>query len=589
MTSAQQFRWMPLGGLGEVGMNCMLMKFGKKTLPIDAGLLFADANDYGIDAVYPDFRSLLKEGVKDWVITHGHEDHIGAVPSIFYLCKIMGIEAPRFYAPPLAHSLITMKLSDPRYPGLSRYKENIQMVRGGDEITLDAVDSKIKIKFIEVRHSTPESCSLAIEWNGLNLLHTADFKLDYHEFEDGFRGVKDYDIFQGKRPDFLFIDSTNSDREGQSTSETEIKDHLGELLKSAEGRVFITLFSSNVYRIAQLLNLAEKTGRKVCLAGRSMRQIYHAASSLGIFAKCPPFSESTLIEPEESINLDPKKVLVICSGSQGEFRSVLSKIASQSHPTFRAREGDTVLFSSRMIPGNEKSVMRLVDSLMHLGVRVLWGDNAKDIIGGPIHASGHGRAGELREVIRNVKPKNLIPVHGALHQLMATEKIAQGVSQELSLPIKTYIALNNSWLAFDLDDSNEWTMSDHYFEEVPQEKFLKFENFDSTSRDIFLKARKFAADGGCLSIVVDSLGRTQIDMRGVLPENFEFSSSLSKDTLQSEIESWLSTKLRAVEKNTLSKNRSNVQVHNELEDELARWIKKITGSRPLVFIHFVSI
>lgn len=586
---SSQFSWMPLGGLGEVGMNCMLMKFGKKTLPIDAGLLFADPNDYGIDAVYPDFRSLLKEGVKDWIITHGHEDHIGAIPSVFYLCKQLDIEAPRFYAPPLAHALISLKLSDPRYPGLSRYKDNLIMVRGGDEIELDAENSKIKIKFIEIRHSTPESCSLAIEWSGLKILHTADFKLDYHEFEDGLINVKDYDVFKNERPDFLFIDSTNSDRGGQSISELEIKEHLEEVIQNTPGRLFVTLFSSNIYRIALLINLAEKLGRKVCLAGRSMKQIYHAASSLGIFNKCPSFSESTLIEPEESANLDPRKVLVICSGSQGEFRSVLSKIAGQSHPTFKAGEGDTVLFSSRMIPGNEKSVMRLIDGLLHLGVRVLWGETAKETIGGPIHASGHGRADELREVIRFLKPKNLIPVHGALHQLKATENIALSVAEETKLQIKTFIALNNSWLRFELNDTHEWEIKDRHHEEIPQEKFLKFENFDSPSRDIFLKARKFAADGGCISIAVDSLGRAQIDLKGVLPENFEFSHSLSNESLRGEIESWVSTKLRQIEKSTGVKANNPTQLQNEIEDELARWVKKITGSRPLVFIHYISI
>ena len=576
-----KFSWSPLGGLGEVGMNCMVFKFGNQILPVDAGVLFADPNDYGVDAVYPDFRKLLQGGVKNWLITHGHEDHIGAVASVFYLCKQLEVEAPQFYAPPLAYALINQKLSDSHYPGLQKYKENVHLVEPGEEIQV----GEVKVKFIEIRHSTPESCSLAFTWNNLKAIHTADFKLDYNEFEDGHISLSSFDVFNGERPDFLFLDSTNADRSGQSISESDIREHLEGAIKSAEGRLFITLFSSNIYRIALLIHLAEKNNRKVCLAGRSMRQTYQAAKTLGIFQKCPAFSEDTLIEPEESVNLDPKRVLIICSGSQGEFRSVLSKIAGASHPIFRATENDTVLFSSKMIPGNERSIMRLIDGLMHHNVRVLWGDKAEEEIGGPIHASGHGRSEELKEIIRFLKPKNLIPVHGALHQLKATQALAKEVAVECDTPIKTILALNNSRLEFEKND--EWECVENYFESIPQEKFLRFEYFDAPSRDPFLKARKFSADGGSISVAVDSLGKIQVQMKGVVPENFLFANEYSPEKLLEEARNFIYNKIKIYEKNGDFKSGRIDSIRTECEDELGRMIKKITGSKPLVFVHFI--
>ncbi|MEZ4813826.1 MAG: ribonuclease J [Bdellovibrionota bacterium] len=576
-----KFSWSPLGGLGEVGMNCMVFKFGDQIVPVDAGVLFADPNNYGVDAVYPDYRKLLQQGVKTWLITHGHEDHVGAAAAVFHLCRQMEIEPPQFYAPPLAHSLINQKLSDSRYSGLQKYKEYVHLVEPGTELNF----GELNVKFIEIRHSTPTSCSLAFKWRDLCALHTADFKLDYNEFEDGLIAVKDFDVFDGKRPDLLFLDSTNADRSGQSISEADIKEHLEEVIKTTPGRLFVTLFSSNVYRIALIASLAEKNDRKVCLAGRAMRQTYHAARSLGIFEKCPPFSESTFIEPEESVNLDPKKVLIICSGSQGEFRSVLSKIASANHPVFRATENDTVLFSSKMIPGNERTIMRLIDGLMGHNVKVLWGEKAEEEIGGPIHASGHGRSEELKELVRFLKPKKVIPVHGALHQLKATEALVHEVSSELDLNIETTVTLNNSRLEF--EKKEEWELVDHYFESIPQEKFLRFENFDSPSRDPFLKARKFAADGGCLSVVVHSPGRIDIELKGILPENYVFAANYSHEKLNGDLRAWMNNKLKGLEKNNEFKSGRFDGIKAECEDEMARMVRKITGSKPLVFVHFI--
>jgi ribonuclease J len=575
-SSLERFVWSPMGGLGEVGMNCMVFRFGDQIIPVDAGVVFADENDYGIDAVYPDFRKILgsenKIPVKNWLITHGHEDHVGAVPAVFHMCKTLNIEPPHFHAPPLAHALMTQKLSDSHYPGIAKYKEYLHLVEPGQEIQL----GEVKVRFIEIRHSTPSSCSLAFWWKDFKAIHTADFKLDYSELEDGTIAIDSFNVFGGERPNVLFLDSTNADRTGQSISESDIRAHLEDAIRTTDGRLFITLFSSNIYRIALLIHLAEKFNRRVCLAGRSMRQTYHAAKSLGIFEKCPSFSESTLVEPEESVNLDPKRVLIICSGSQGEFRSVLSKIASASHPIFRATETDTVLFSSKMIPGNERSIMRLIDGLMHHNVRVLWGDKAEEEIGGPIHASGHGRSEELKELIRYLNPKLVIPVHGALHQLKATEQLAIEVAQEVGSDLKTLVTLNNSRVEFEKQEN--WECVEHYFESVPQEKFLRFEYFDSPSRDTFLKARKFAADGGTLSIAVDSLGRAQILMKGIIPDNFIFTQDFSREKMEEEIYMFVHSKL---------KGGRNDNLRTECEDELGRMIKKQTGSKPLVFVHFV--
>jgi ribonuclease J len=581
--SENRFTWTPLGGLGEVGMNCMVFQFGKTKIPVDAGVVFADDNDYGIDAVYPDFRKLLSQNIKHWLITHGHEDHIGAVPAVFHLCKNLNIEAPHFYAPPLAYALLNQKLSDSHYAGVQKYRDNLHVVEAGTELTFEDV----KVKFIEIRHSTLESCSLAFEWKNLRAIHSADFKLDYHEFEDGNISLKSFDVFNGKKADFLFMDSTNAESRGQSISEMEIKDNLEKVIKETEGRLFVTLFSSNVYRVALIAHLAEKCGRRVVLAGRSMKQTYQASKTLGLLKKCPPFSETTLIEAEESVNLDPRKVLVICSGSQGEFRSVLSKIASASHPVFRPNEKDTVLFSSKMIPGNERTIMRLIDGLLQHDIQVLWGEKAEEKIGGPIHASGHGRSEELKELIRHVKPARVIPVHGALHQLKATVDLVKEVALENKISIETTIALNNSKLEFEQGE-DKWELVDHYYETTPQEKFLRLEYFDTPSRDPFLKNRKFAGDGGCLSLAIDSLGRVQAEMKGIVPDNYIFSNDLTKEKIISEIENFASHKIKVLEASGDLRPTKLPSIKQTLEEELARMIKKQTGSRPLVFVHFTQ-
>jgi ribonuclease J len=346
LDKAEQFSFQALGGLGEVGMNSMLYRFGELLLPVDCGVLFADTNNFGIDAIFPDFRELLSQKDLKWIITHAHEDHIGAIAYVLLLCQKLNLKAPTFYAPPFAAALIRSKLSDDsRFASLKSNLNQILPVELNQEISIGSV----RVKFVEVRHSTPDSCALALTWTAtdkpLKIFHSADFKIDLNEFEDGVKSLEIFNCFNNERPDFLFMDSTNADREGQSVSEKEILPHLEKLFSAENNRIFVTLFSSNVYRVASLIHLAEKLGRKVALSGRSLQTATRLALELKLFDKMPSFKDSTLVSVDSITGLAKNKQFIICTGSQGELRSALSKIADDAHPDLHIHEDDLGTFN----------------------------------------------------------------------------------------------------------------------------------------------------------------------------------------------------------------------------------------------------
>lgn len=586
-----RFSWMPLGGLGEVGMNCMLYVFGEEIVPVDAGILFADTNNFGIESVYPDFRDLLKSNrVRNWLITHGHEDHIGAVAAVFYHCQQLNIDPPRFWAPPLAHALLEARLKDSeKYAIKKEYLKYIHCVELNEEIDL----GNIAVKFSEVRHSTLHSCCLGVRWKKdkfheeLKLLHSGDFKIDLFDFEDGTIPLDTFDFFAGQSPDILFVDSTNSEREGQSVSESELNEPLENLIKTAEGRVFLTLFSSNLYRIANVISIAQKLGRKVCLAGRSMQQIHRIALEKDFYSKCPEFNEGELVMAEEISSFPANKQLIICSGSQGEFRSVLSKIANQSHPHFHIQSGDEVIFSSKVIPGNEKSISVLVDNLLQLGAKVHWKEAAHDRAGGPIHASGHGRASEIEALIQFVKPKKIIPVHGNYHLLTACSEIALKNLKDSQLGKDVFLNVNYGFFSFE-NKNQDWNLVDQFYPSIPHSKFLRLENFDAPSRDSFLRDRKKAGLGGVVSVVIDTWGRVQLKCSGILPNEYSDTSRISEEKLHNEISHWLHRYAKKMAKQGLL-NRASENLENEIQDELERFVRKLTGLRPLAHVQIAKL
>ena len=576
-----QFSWKPLGGLNEVGMNCMLMRFGETVLPVDCGVLFADSNNFGIEAVFPDFKTLLEtEKIENWLITHAHEDHIGAIPHLMMIAKKLGVKPPKFWAPPFAKALICEKLNDGRYAGISTYENLINAVELDKDIEIQGV----KVRFIEVRHSTVDCSSLAftakIGDQTIRVFHSADLKIDFNEFEDGVRSLEIFNAFGGARPDLMFLDSTNADREGQSVSEREIIEPLKHLFSTSKQRIFVTLFSSNVYRMATLIHLAERNGRKVAIAGRSMQTAFRLAQQLGSFDKMPKFSSSTLVAPEVLATLPDDKQLVLCSGSQGEFRSVLSKVSQESHPEFVIHQGDIVLFSSKVIPGNEKAISKLVNNLMKIGARVLWSKRAVDAAGGPIHASGHGRRAELRSLLNFLKPKILFPVHGQRFQLEACAEMAREAALEWDVPLEVHIQENNDEVLFHFHEGS-WVISGRNLGDPYENKFLRMDRFYTPSRDSFLAPRKRAALGGCISVMIESSGVMNIKLLGVYPEYLSDERPFSN--LSEEIENVLRAAMK----------KSKISFHSEgaaafLEEEVVRYVRRSVGTRPLAIVQIAG-
>lgn len=585
------FRFWSYGGSGEVGMNSLFFEFGEQMIPVDAGIVFASENDYGIQSLHADYKKFFTEHQpRVWLITHAHEDHIGAAAAVLEGAHLAGAEIPRIICPPLAAELIREKVrEDVRYPHAHLYAKTIEEV----ELNKWWEHGDIEIKFIEGRHSTLQTCAVAFRWRALNgelkILHTSDFKMDNEEYVDGVKGPEIYDVFDGKRPDFVFIDSTNSEREGRAVSEAAIVPNLRELFDQQEGRIFATCFASNLYRLATLLSLARDTGRAACLAGRSLQNIYRIAQKRGFFGSlCADVSGVDLLSPEELAARSGNKQLIICSGSQGEQRSVLSRLASGRHPNFRVREGDAVVFSSKTIPGNEKSVSWLINSLLRAGARVYSGEVAVAAAGGPIHGSGHARAAELRELLQMLRPKNVIPVHGELRQLRACAELAEDLIHSEGWVADVHVSENLTKLSFAWDgDATSWSIVDR--EEMDYEgRILRFENFTAHSLDPFLRDRKDGASGGVVSLAIDEAGRCRLSIRGVVPLRGELAKDM-KEGLEEQILEWAQGKHRRLthENAFLEANRSKFE--ESMSDELSRYVRRITGARPVAICHLVAL
>lgn len=582
------FRWWSLGGLGEVGMNCMVFDFGGTVVPVDAGIIFADTNNFGIEALYPDYSDLLvNHAPKHWIITHAHEDHIGAVAAMFEQAHKIGIEPPKIYAPPFAAAMLEYKLQEAKlFPHAFQYKDLIHVVEPGQSLEWP----NLSVTLVPARHSTLESCSLAFQWAGpdgnLNVFHTADFKIDEHVYTDGVIKYDKEKVFGKNKVDILFVDSTNSERDGHSVAEYQVVPGLEKLINQAPGRVYVTLFASNVQRMAELMVLGTKAGREICLAGTSLLKAHEIALRLGLYEKyCVDISQVVFKDAAGISKLDPKKQLILSTGSQGEPRSVLRRIADGAHAEFYLGPDDTVIFSSKLIPGNEKRVLRMINGLLRTGARVHYGEKAKVEAGGPIHASGHARRAEIQKVIEIFEPDHVVPVHGELHQLMACAEIARSQLALRGVPLENVHSCEDGvQLQFERSLLS-WVLTKR---EVlpPTDKYMRFDFFIGRGQDEFLRARKKMAKGGAVSVVLDSMGRVSTDMQGLFPETWL--SEKDKGDLTRQIENWAFFVYKQAQKQGEFPVRDPLLLE-ELRLDLERHIRKWCGLRPLVFFHCIQL
>ena len=418
----EKLQIIPLGGLGEIGKNMTVFRYGDDIVVIDAGLMFPEDDMLGIDLVIPDFSYLVenKEKVRAIFITHGHEDHIGALP---YVLK--ELEVP-VYGTPLALGIMQGKLKE---KGVS--SADLHPIKPGDEIEV----GPFTLGFIRVNHSVADAVAIYMRTPVGIVLHTGDYKIDHTPVDGQVTGFNKFAELGDEGVLVMLSDSTNAERPGFTKSERSVGTAFDERFRAAPNRIIIASFSSNVHRLQQAIDAALKYGRKVAVVGRSMVNVVGIAKELGYLK----IADGMLIDISEINNYPPNQIVILTTGSQGEPMSALTRMAMSDHRKVEIVPGDTVLISATPIPGNEKLVARTVDYLFKQGADVVY-DSASGI-----HVSGHGSQEELKLMLNLVRPKFFIPVHGEFRMLKVHAKLAQ----EIGIPkSNVFIADNGSVLEF---------------------------------------------------------------------------------------------------------------------------------------------
>ncbi|MEW9097274.1 MAG: ribonuclease J [Clostridiaceae bacterium] len=393
----------PLGGLGEVGKNITAIEYDDEIIVIDCGIAFPEMEMYGVDLVIPDISYLIdnSEKVKGFVLTHGHEDHIGALP---YVLKQLNVPV---YGTKLTLGLLENKLKEHNI--LSDC--TLFVVKHGEKINT----KNFKVEFIRTSHSIADSCALAIYTPQGIIVHTGDFKIDYTPIDGNVIDLERFAKLGKERVLLLMADSTNAERKGYTISEKIIGENLNNVFSKAKGRVIVASFASNIHRIQQIINSSLIFGRKVAFSGRSMENISSVAMELGYM----DLPKDQIISVDEIDKYPDEKITIITTGSQGEPMSALARISSGTHKKIGIKHGDLVIISASPIPGNEKFVSRLIDDLFKKGADVVYHTLEE------IHASGHACQEELKLIHTLVKPKFFMPVHGEYRHLRQHAIIAE--------------------------------------------------------------------------------------------------------------------------------------------------------------------
>jgi ribonuclease J len=414
---ADVLRVIPLGGLGEVGKNMTVYEAAGERIVVDAGMSFPRDEHLGVDVILPDFGYLRDEPVRAVVLTHAHEDHVGALPFLMREVKVDEIWATR-----LTLGLVKSKLDE---HGLLRAAELCEIDPEAEPVQL----GPFRLEFVRMAHSIPDAVGIAIETSAGRVFHTGDWKLD-HTPVDGLRTDVGRLADLGNRGvDLLLGDSTNAERPGFTRSERVVGEAFRQIIPVRRGRVLISSFASNIHRMQQAIDVGTDCGRKVVIVGRSMRRNLNVARNLG-YVEVP---DDMLVKPADVDDVPASEQLVLCTGSQGEPLSALTRIAYDDHPAIKVERGDTVILSARPVPGNELRVHDTINQLTRRGAEVLHEENAD------VHVSGHARAEELRTLLGLLRPKAVMPIHGEYRMMAAHARLAQ----EAGVPASGIIMADN--------------------------------------------------------------------------------------------------------------------------------------------------
>ncbi len=415
----------PLGGVGEIGLNCQLWECPKGIVMVDCGLMFPDDSHLGVDVIIPSFEHIysIRHKLLGIVLTHGHEDHIGALPWLVPIVRGISLYGSGFTLALVEHKL--------RERGLLDFVKLVE-VHGeiwGQTPPAPTELGDFSFRFFPVCHSIPEGFALAVQTPVGKILHTGDFKIDDNPLEGSGTDLRLFEDFAGNEGVRLLLsDSTNVEREGRTLPERQVKQALHAIVEQAEARVVITLFSSHIHRIQEVFDIARQTGRSVVISGKSLANNIEKAKELGFVRMPPSFFNAHNGVPD----IKEDKIILLVTGAQGEPMSALARMVAGGHKQLQVQKGDTIIMSSRMIPGNQRSISAMINNMYRLGAEVFY-ESVLDI-----HTSGHAHKEELKDILFATKPQNFVPIHGEYRHLVKHCRLAQecGLDEERTFIIE---------------------------------------------------------------------------------------------------------------------------------------------------------
>ena len=541
----KKLKVLPLGGLGEIGMNMMVIQYGGDAIVVDCGVMFSDDSLPGIDLIVPDFSVLFSDeiNVLAVILTHGHEDHIGALPFL-----LRELDVP-IYGSKFTLALVRHKLKEHQ---LLKHT-TLNVVREREEIELDP----FKIEFIEMSHSIADALGMAIRTPMGTIVHTGDFKIDPKPVDgrktdlQRFKEIGDEGVF------LLLSDSTNVEIAGSSVSESAVREGLEELIQTAPGWVVVTSFASHIPRLKQVFEIAHASNRKVLVAGRSMINNIGIAREHGFLS----ISDSIFAELKDIESLPRDRLLILSTGTQGEIRSALARMALEQHKDLKLEKGDRVILSSRFIPGNERSIYAIINHLYRRGAEVF------TTKGADIHVSGHAYRDDLEKMLRAVRPKHFIPVHGEYRHLMKHIQLAEEVGVK-----STFLLEDGDSVDFDGERARRNAPIELFRSVVDGRELIEM------TSDMLRERRHMAATGMIVAIVIVDRHSGEF-VRG--PELFS-RGLIHEEDEQEMLEEARDLLKRKLEKMTAEMKTDDLIVQDEIRVFLRRFFRNQLDRKPVV-------